>query len=249
MPHELELALSGDDLNEERWGEILSAPGLRKLVIWGGSVTTQDMARLSGLKSLTKLVLGEMKIDDGIFAYLRPLENLECLILAYTDVCRGFDALAGPPLREVLLEGSPRVGDEAMAELATWPKLRHVEAHITAVTDAGVASIAKLPLEVLWLGPRITDRALETIAGVPTLRHLDLCAHGVTDAGVRRLAGLPNLQILWLSNTSITDASVEVLAGMGTLRELALGGTKMTAGGKARLAVALPNCSFAPEPA
>jgi len=219
-----------------------------KLVIWGESLSENDLARIAEMKSLREIVLGEMKIGDGIFECLRQLEHLECLNLAYTDVSRGFGELTRLPLREVLLEGCSRIGDDAMRELAECSKLRHVEAHMTTVTDIGVVSILRLPLEVLWLGPRITDRSLEAMAGVPTLRHLDLCARGITDIGVRNLARLPNLQILWLSQTAITDASVDTLAGMGSLRELAVGGTRMTPEGKARLAAALPQCRFAPEP-
>ena len=113
---------------------------------------------------------------------------------------------------------------------------------MTGLTDDGLAALAAVPLEVLWLGPRITDRGMETIGGFGNLRHLDICTHLITNTGVRALAGLKELQVLWLTRSRITDASIEVLAQFKGLRELNVNHTEITPQGLAQLKVALPGC-------
>src|SRR6266540_2228095 len=95
--------------------------------------------------------------------------------------------------------------------LAQFPTLRNLELHMTGLTDEGLAALAPLPLEVLWLGPRITDD------------------------GVRELAGLGELEVLWLTRSRITDASIGVLSRLTGLRELNVNYTEITAAGLAEL--------------
>ena len=115
---------------------------------------------------------------------------------------------------------------------------------MTGLTDVGVETLSRLPLEILWLGPRVTDAAMATLAKMPTLRHLDICAHMVTDEGALALATLPNLEILWLCRCSITDACLDALASIPHLRELNVNATAVTEAGLRRLRETLPNCRF-----
>lgn len=218
--------------------------GSDELIIWGRELTPSDLENLSRQTHLKSLVLGEMKIDDSVFEIFKPLRLLEKLVIAYTSIRGDFTALAGHPLKEVRLEGCRLVGDACARSLADFPTLRHLELHMTGLTDLGVEALSQLPLEVLWLGPRITDRSLEVLGRMPTLRHLDLCAHMVTDEGVRALAGLGNLTVLWLTRCSITDESVAVLSGLSQLKELNVNDTGITAAGFAKLRAALPQCRF-----
>jgi hypothetical protein len=241
-------AVRGEELTLERIEEILRASGeIEELVVWGGPLNNKDLAFVQRLPLLKSLVLGEMRVDDGIFEYLRHLPRLEYLVLAYTAVAGDFTPLRGLPLRDVRLEGCRFVGDACAQTLAVFPTLRQLELHMTGVTDAGVRSLADLPLEVLWLGPRVTDTALVTIASIATLRHLDICAHNVTDEGVAALTNLPLLNKLWLTRCGITDACVEALSRMKALRELNVNHTGITEAGMTRLQRALPACKF-PEP-
>ena len=239
--------IPGSELTLEKIQEITADPELEHLVVWGGPLGNSDFAFLRDVPSLKSLVLGEMRIDDGIFAHLRHLKKLEYLVLAYTGIRGNFAALEGLPLRDVRLEGCRFVGDQAAESLARFSTLRQLEIHMTGVTDAGVAALAGLPLEVLWLGPRVTDGALEVLGRMPTLRYLDICAHNVSDEGVAHLRTLPNLRILWLTRCGITDASVAVLAALGELQELNVNHTGISEAGLARLRAALPGCRF-PDP-
>jgi len=241
------LEFSGSDLTRPKLDELGDQAELESLVIWGGGLTNSDLAPLARLRSLRKLVLGELRIDDGVLEYFRGCEQLEALNLAYTDIRGDFSALNGLPLRDVRLEGCRRVGDMAARSLAGFPSLRQLEIHMTGLTDTGIEALAGLPLEILWLGPRVTDAALRTLAQIPTLRHLDICAHNVSDEGAVELARLPNLEILWLTRCGISDSSVEALATMQRVRELNVNDTGVTLSGLNRLKAALPLCRF-PEP-
>uniref|UniRef100_Q026S1 Leucine Rich repeats (2 copies) n=1 Tax=Solibacter usitatus (strain Ellin6076) TaxID=234267 RepID=Q026S1_SOLUE len=236
------LVISGDQVDDALWRKLESRRDLEELVIWGGAITNDRLEPVSRMTWLTGVGLGEVPVDDGVLVHLQPLRELECLNLAYTGVTGDFTRLLGTPLRDVRLEGCRRTGDACARSLARFPTLRQVEMHMTGLTDDGLAAMAALPLEVLWLGPRITDRGMETIGGFANLRHLDICTHLITDEGVRALAGLQQLQVLWLTRSRVSDASIEVLSQFTGLRELNVNYTEITAQGLARLKLALPEC-------
>lgn len=241
------LEFRGEDLTPERLQALGNEIDLEHLVIWGGPLRNADLAPLAKLTALKQLALGEMRVDDGVFEYLHNLPRLETLILAYTANRGDLTPLVDLPLRDVRLEGCRFAGDHSAASLAKIPGLHQLELHMTGLTDAGVAALAALPLDTLWLGPRVTDTAMQTLAGMPTLRHLDICAHNVSDEGARALSTLPNLEILWLTRCGLTDESVDALATMSGLRELNINCTGISESGLLRLRAALPGCHF-PEP-
>ncbi|HEY1496019.1 MAG TPA: hypothetical protein VGF49_15815 [Candidatus Solibacter sp.] len=236
------LVISGDQVDDALWRKLETRRDLEELVIWGGAMTNDRLEPVSRMPWLKGVAFGEIPVDDGVLVHLQPLRELAYLNLAYTGVTGDFSPLLGAPLRDVRLEGCRRTGDACARSLAQFPTLRQVEMHMTGLTDEGLAALAPLPLEVLWLGPRITDRGMETIGGFGNLRHLDVCTHLITDAGVRALAGLSEMQVLWLTRSRITDASVEVLSRLTALRELNVNHTEITAQGLAQLKLALPGC-------
>ena len=235
------LEYAGSEITDKKLQELQAQTDLRTLVIWGGSLTQRQIGLIGELSQLRGLVLGEMPVDDSVFAHLAKLKGLEYLNLAYTKVSRGFGMLRELPLSDVRVEGCLKFSDEAMQDLASFAALRHLEAHITSVSDKGVQAISSLPLEVLWLGPKVTDACAASIATITTLRHLDLCAPGITDAALPELTRLTNLQILWLSGTCISDAGVETLTRMQWLRELSVSYTGISREGRQRLIDGLPN--------
>src|SRR5438093_9973198 len=95
----------------------------------------------------------------------------------------------GMPVVMVRLHG-PRVGDEALTELAAFPQLRAVYLSDAAVTDAG----------------------LKNIKSLKRLRELSLAGTKVTDTGLKELATLTELERLVLWDTQITDAGLEALS-------------------------------------
>jgi len=247
MPDASEVIVPGDQATPEFLSSLKNNPELRKLTIWGGALRNENLEALRDLTGLNELCLGEMRIDDGVFGYLQGLSSLRTLNLAYTDVRGDFTPLHGLPLSEIRLEGCRLVNDRCAASLAGIPSLRHLEIHMTGLTDAGLMLLAQLPLETLWLGPRISDAGLQAVGRISTLKHLDLCAHMVTDEGVAALAGLKNLEILWLSRCSVTDECIPNLSEFRSLRELNINYTGVSSAGLARLRAALPTTRF-PEP-
>jgi hypothetical protein len=241
---EQKIVITGEQATPEFLRSLEDNTELRELTIWSGPVRNEDLEPLRRLTQLTSLCLGEMRVDDGIFEFLKPLRQLDTLILAYTAIRGDFTPLAGIPLRDVRLEGNRFVSDACAVTLATFPTLRNVEMHMTGLTDAGLRWLSELPLEVLWLGPRITDAGLASIAGMISLKHMDLCAHMVTDEGIASLADLKRLEVLWVTRCSVTDASVPVLAGFQALKELNVNDTGITESGMARLRAALPGTRF-----
>lgn len=179
MANPQEVSFRGEDITPQRSRRPRLQPGLGKLVIWGGPVTNDQLEPLRRLTHLRGLVLGEMPIDDGVFRHIQELRHLSYLNLAYTNVEGDFTELAALPLLDVRLEGCRRVSDRCAQSLASFPSLRQLEIHKTGLTDDGVQHLAKLPLEVLWLGGPITDRGMKAVAGMTSLRHLDVCCPGV----------------------------------------------------------------------
>ena len=102
--------------------------------------------------------------------------------------------------------------DEHLAKLAPVSQgLVDVNLGATAVTDAGVANLGKMPrLKKLWLnGTGITDTGLDSIKGLGELEYLNLYGTQVTDEGLKKLSGLKNLKKLYLWQTKVTAGAVE----------------------------------------
>lgn len=149
------------------------------------------------------------------------------------------------------------VTDSDLTCLCNLPRLRTLDLHETAISDAGMEVVGRLT-SVEWLsleGTRVGDRGVAQIARLSHLIQLDLGNTQVTDACVPMLVGLKSLRILdfegtaisdlslvhigemeeledlWLSNTGVTDAGIANLERCGKLRLLYLEGTRVTDAG------------------
>jgi hypothetical protein len=154
----------------------------------------------------------------------------------------------GQPQRHVIaiaFAGSA-LDDEQLGGFTPWwwhfPELVDLDLTGTAITDEGLAHVARSGIKNLMLGDtKITSRGLSTLAGCPSLTSVLLSKTQVDDAGVEYLAALPGLRTLYLDGTPITDEALRRLEGMTTLRYLRLGGNRgVTDEGVARLEEALP---------
>lgn len=144
---------------------------------------------------------------------LRSLERLEALGVAW----RGrpddeLPALTGWPLRRLKLAGPPDTSNAVVDVIARLERLEHLRlSQLPALTDAGVALLARLPLRTLHLqASRLSDDALDALSGCPSLERLVLDARcwppgdsRLTDAGLSRLRG-PALRELSLFAPRIT---------------------------------------------
>lgn len=107
-----------------------------------------------------------------------------------------------------------------------------------AFGDAELEKLSATGQDLVWLDlsrTAITDAGLKPLARMPNLQHLDLRETAVGDAGLEALAALRNLQTLGLYGTGVTDAGLPALQRLPGLKRLYLGGTKVTPTGVASL--------------
>lgn len=112
--------------------------------------------------------------------------------------------------------------DDEMAGIVALQTVNEMEIVATKLTDAGLASIAKLRnLEVLHLEgtAMMTDEGLKALATLPKLRHLRLSGP-FTDRGVKDLASLPSLKVLWLESPNVSEEALGHLAQSKSLERL-----------------------------
>lgn len=121
--------------------------------------------------------------------------------------------------------------DADVEKLTTVTALKTLDLSLTYVSDAGAASIGKLPqLEELNLfaAEFVTDAAVAFLRANTKLRVLNLRGTDVTDTSLEYIGTLSNLRSLDISFTQIGDVGMEHLAPLSRLEELNLGGTKIS---------------------
>jgi hypothetical protein len=131
----------GDQVWPERIALLRNYPHLRRLILWGGSLTSDRLAGLRDLTQLTALAIGECPVDSGVFDHLRTLSNLTLLNLSFTAVGARFAILAGIAVEELRLQGCRAVADSTLGELAAWRALRRLDVRGTSVSETGIAAL------------------------------------------------------------------------------------------------------------
>ena len=124
-----------------------------------------------------------------------------CLTLAS---CQGSTV---PSDETAIIESIQKLGGQVQFD-AAGPRQRVIKVylHKTAVQDADLVNVAKLPkLKNLFLGQTsISDVGLDHICSILTLETLSLNSTRVTDSGMKSLSGLTNLKTLNLQETQVT---------------------------------------------
>jgi hypothetical protein len=91
----------------------------------------------------------------------------------------------------------------------------------------------------------VTDAGLAALSRLPSLEKLSLGGTSVTDAGVKEVVQIERLRELELVSTNITDAGLKDLARLKGLRKLIVGGdSDVTRAAGADLKRALPGLSL-----
>jgi len=175
--------------------------------------------------------MGEPVSCSAMFPFVRHCWRVEKLDLSDSGrwvVSSALQALAYlTSLRQVRLTACRFVGDEGLAALCGLP-LHTLDISWTAVTDAGMAYVARYPhLTSLNLtGLPIGDNAVASLLGVRALQRLSLACTSITDAALDYLTyytrypdaskglGLHDLSWIELSNTRITDSGVGKLVAI-----------------------------------
>jgi Leucine-rich repeat (LRR) protein len=297
LPHLKQLKLSGAGVTNASIRQVASLAGLGELSLLDAQIDDaglRQLARLSGLGALS--IRRSSQVTDRGLACLRQLPKLTKLGLLEVGITdRGLEELGGlAQLRLLDLRGNAQVGnrglerleplkqlqalrlggyqvnDDTLAVLVKMrlPSLTSLTIDEAAVTDAGLARIAVLPLEDLSISRcySITDDGFRAFADMAGLRQLSvrgipltgaglarlgakdklavlrLNETGINDAALEHLRGLKNLARLELRQTQISDAAVDLLGGLKRLKVLDVGQTEISDAGAKRLAELLPRC-------
>jgi len=156
-------------------------------------------------------------------------------------------------LRELQFERVVFEDEDDLAALQSLPALRHVDFHLsnitdvaishvskcatvdeigltyTAVTADGLARLSKLPIKKARLGAlSVQAEGLAVIGNCTSLEELSLFSTKVNDACLPDLVRLKNLLSLDLNWTCVSDKGVRYLRWLPLLRKLELEGTKIT---------------------
>lgn len=109
--------------------------------------------------------------------------------------------------------------------------------------DKELALLAPVGPQVLWVDlarTKVTDAGLATVAKMTNLERLHLENTGITDAGLDQLKGLSKLEYLNLYGTKVTDAGIAKLAANKALKKLFVWQTGATKEGAKKLEAAIP---------
>ncbi|MDB6074193.1 MAG: Leucine rich repeat-containing protein [Verrucomicrobiaceae bacterium] len=113
-----------------------------------------------------------------------------------------------------VINAADKFGDKEVAELLPIAaQVLWVDLARSQVTDAGIATLAKLPnLERLHLeNTKVTDTGLASLTGLKGLEYLNLYGTKVTDAGIAKLAANKELKKLFVWQTGVTQAGAKAL--------------------------------------
>ncbi len=208
-------------------GEVRIPAGQCAIVGLGGQGVTRQQC-LDALKSLGPDdaqdldFLTPIRPDDAFLPFVARLTGM-------THFCPVTARFSGKGWQ--MLQTLPRLThictpygltDEEMAGIATLQTVDEMEIDADRLTDAGLASIAKLRnLQVLHLEgtSMMTDEGLKVLATLPRLRHLRLSGP-FTDKGLAYLAALPSLKALWLETPRATEEGLWQLAQCKSLERL-----------------------------
>jgi hypothetical protein len=143
-------------------------------------------------------------------------------------------------LEELDLRGA-ELTDADLLHLAMFPNLARLSLRGTAVSDAGMAALTRLPLT--WLDLRGTAVSGDAFPLLPVTRleALHLTDTKVSEADLARLPSLPLLKTLKLNFLALSDLSIETLAAQPNLRHVELDGTQLSDDGLRRLLELLPS--------
>jgi hypothetical protein len=208
-------------------GEVRILGGQRVCLHLGGQGVTRQQC-FDCLQSLNPNdvqdldFLQPLQVDDTFLPYVARLTGIThfCPVTAHFSG-QGWATLK--PLTALTHICTPYgLTDAEMAGIATLATVDEMEMIATKLTDAGLASIARLRnLQVLHLEGTMmmTDEGLKVLTTLPRLRHLRLSGH-FTDRGLAYLAAAPAIKTLWLETPRATEEGLQSLAQIRSLERL-----------------------------
>ncbi len=228
--------------------------------------TDEDFALLALLPELGGIDLGLYQAavpGDAACVHLAKIPKLWTITLTFCPIGDpGIAAFEGHPTLASMGLDSTKVTGAAGASFAKMPVLDDLNltstgmddaglealsasqtitsvsvAGCAGVTDAGLASLAKLPLlKRVSLNNCKIDEGLKAFGGSTTIVELGFMSAGVTDKGIAGLAGMTAIESLYLwSNPGITDEGFKTVGTLKTLATIYGNGASVTDAGIAHL--------------
>jgi hypothetical protein len=188
-----------------------------------------------------------VKPCDDLLARLAGQSGIKCLLLkkmqATDEGLKHVGEITG--LEELYIWDATAVTDAGVAHLARLNNLKKIHINGSKITDDSLVLLSSLAsIESLSLQEnRFSDKGFSRLKGEKRLK--DLCAGlgdlQVTDAGLVHLKDFKYLQLLDLQNSKISAQGLEQLRGLTNLKSLWLGGTAVTQLEKQHFQQAMPN--------
>ncbi len=148
------------------------------------------------------------------------------------------------PAKDDVIKRAKEDGAQVFLLKADSPLLRvDFLTGVSACDDAKLEVLLPLKDHIAQLDlarTAVTDAGLKTVAQLPRLASLDLRQTKVSDAGLKQLAQSANLRTLNLYGTQVSDAGLKHLYGLKNLRNVYLWQTKASEAGAKALAAAIP---------
>lgn len=135
-------------------------------------------------------------------------------------------------------------GDDVVAALGVFPTIQTLNcSNAPRITGQGFAAWSPASqLESLYLvSTAVDDAGLHQIGRLPSLKTLQLGHTKITDAGLPAVDHLSNLETLSLSNTAVTDAGLISLRDLRKLSTIMVRDTGATSRGVLELRRMLPD--------
>lgn len=122
---------------------------------------------------------------------------------------------------------SKKIGDEEIKLLESIaPQLVWLKAGGTAITDKGMANLAKLTalVKLSLDNTSITDKGIAMLQSLSKLQYLNIVGTPITTQGIITLKGLPALQSIYFYQSKISNADSVILRQAFPKAELDTGG-------------------------
>ncbi len=226
----VELAVSGAKLHDPLALELARLPALREVRMADTEITAATVHAIAERRDLEEVDLAGNPVDDASAAALLAAPELRILRLDATPIGNAALAAApGPRLTELYVSHTA-IDDAGLAVLDRLPHLVALGAGRIPIGDATLARIARQgELHTLVLSK--VPAAPEALARLGALHRLERLYLDQTHADDRVLAALGStadtLRVLHLEGSEVSDAGIAALRALGELEELTLGDTRM----------------------
>jgi mono/diheme cytochrome c family protein len=176
----------------------------------------------------------------------KPIATAASIHLEPTEIDQASAKLSKPDAGEIkiLKDAGAVITTISATGTALDVDLSHLEQPLNAGQLKHLEALAN---NVFWLdlhGSAITDAGLSSVAKCKNLQRLNLSRTAITDAGLATLKGNTQLNSLNLVSTAITDAGLSYLETFKKLEKLYLMQSKVTEIGMEKLAKALPELTI-----